>query len=242
MTEIHLFGQTDPGLVRKNNEDTFFIDKQRGFCLVADGIGGTRGGEIASRLFVEESLTSFAMPDALTESLAADLIRQSFQRANAAILEYATANPGCKGMGCTAELIAFFPDGFVLGHMGDSRSFRLRNNSFKQLTTDHSLVQEQLDQGLISPEEAKAHSYKNVILRAVGIEEHPALDIIKGKVFPGDLFLLCSDGLTDMVSPDLIQSLVSSSGTLEAKTTALVHQAKANGGRDNITVVLAEIL
>ena len=126
--------------------------------------------------------------------------------------------------------------------MGDSRSFRLRNSSFKQLTTDHSLVQEQLDQGLISPEEAKAHSYKNVILRAVGIEEHPRLDIIKGKVYPGDLFLLCSDGLTDMVSPDHIQSLVSSPGTLEAKTAALVQEAKANGGRDNITVVLAEIL
>ncbi len=242
MTQIHLFGQTDPGLVRKNNEDTFFIEEKQGFCLVADGIGGSKGGEIASRLFVEETMTSFAIPDLLTESNAPGLIRQSFQRANAAILEYAKDNTNCRGMGCTAELIAFFPDGFVLGHMGDSRSFRLRNNSFKQLTTDHSLVQEQLDQGLISPEEARKHSYKNVILRAVGIEEQPCLDIIKGKVFPGDLFLLCSDGLTDMVEPRLIQTLMGSSATLKAKGTALVDQAKASGGRDNITVVLAEIL
>ncbi len=242
MTQIHLFGQTDPGLMRNNNEDTFFIEEKRGYCLVADGIGGAKNGEIASRLFVEETVTSFTGPDLLTDSNAPDLIRQSFQRANAAILEYATANPGCRGMGCTAELIAFYPNGFVLGHMGDSRSFRLRNHSFKQLTTDHSLVQEQLDQGLITPEEARDHSYKNVILRAVGIEEHPRLDIIKGKVFPGDLFLLCSDGLTDMVNPGQIQTLMSSSATLEEKTGALVHQANANGGRDNITVVLAEIL
>jgi protein phosphatase len=242
MTQIHLFGQTDPGLMRKNNEDTFFIEENRGFCLIADGIGGAKNGEIASRLFVEKTVTSFAGPDLLTEFNAPALIRKSFQRANTAILEYATANPGCRGMGCTAELIAFYPDGFVLGHMGDSRSFRLRNSSFKQLTTDHSLVQEQLDQGLITPEEARDHSYKNVILRAVGIEEHPHLDIITGKVIPGDLFLLCSDGLTDMVKPGQIQALMISSATLEEKTMALVHLANANGGRDNITVVLAEIL
>ena len=241
MTRIHFFGQTDPGVVRTNNEDAFFVDDQRGFGLVADGIGGAKGGEIASNLFATETKATFPLSGGLSQTDAAHLVRQSFQRANGAIMQRAKANCEYKGMGCTAELISFFPNGFVLGHMGDSRSFRIRNGSFKQLTTDHSLVQEQLDKGLISSEEARNHSYRNVILRAVGIEEALQLDIIKGKVFHGDLFLLCSDGLTDMVEAPLIEAILISGNTIDAMAEALINQAKANGGKDNITLVLAQV-
>jgi protein phosphatase len=145
-------------------------------------------------------------------------------------------------MGCTAELLLFTRHSFVLGHMGDSRTYRLRRGNLKQITTDHSLVQEQLDQGMITKEEALHHAYKNVILRAVGIKKNPALDLLSGKIFPEDLFLLCSDGLSDMVDNGMIQKILASSTGLGEKGEALVQQANANGGKDNISVVLARVL
>ena len=145
-------------------------------------------------------------------------------------------------MGCTAELIAFSDEDFVLGHMGDSRIYRIQNGQLKQLTKDHSLVQEQIDEGLISPEEARKHSLRNVITRAVGIEEKCDIDILRGKTYSGDLFLLCSDGLTDMVDDNLIRKVLSSPIDLPQKTEKLVEMAKIAGGKDNVTVVLSEIL
>jgi serine/threonine protein phosphatase PrpC len=145
-------------------------------------------------------------------------------------------------MGCTAELVGFFNEGFVLGHMGDSRTYRFRNGQLKQLTQDHSLVQDQIDHGLITPAEARNHPLRNVILRAVGVKKSAALDLIRGKAFPGDLFLLCSDGLTDMVDDTLIQETLSSSIVLPEKVENLVELAKSAGGYDNITVVLSEIV
>ena len=145
-------------------------------------------------------------------------------------------------MGCTAELMAFSGDKFILGHMGDSRTYRLKNGQLKQLSQDHSLVQEQLDKGLITPEEARKHTMKNVILRAVGVDETPALDLVRGNLSAGDLFLLCSDGLTDMVEDADILAVLASTAPLTQKAEKLIELAKSAGGHDNITVVLIEII
>jgi serine/threonine protein phosphatase PrpC len=144
-------------------------------------------------------------------------------------------------MGCTADLLAFCQDSFIIGHVGDSRTYRLKNSTLRQLTKDHSLVQEQLDQGLINLQEARRHAMRNVILRAVGVNETVALDILKGKRHPGDLFLLCSDGLTDMVEDDVLFEILSTDGSLDEKSDALIQLAKYSGGKDNVTVVLTAI-
>jgi PPM family protein phosphatase len=132
-----------------------------------------------------------------------ELVRNAFNLANKKILDHAENNPEHKGMGCTAELLAFFEHGFAVGHIGDSRTYRLRNGLLKQLTRDHSLVQDQLDQGLITQSEARNHHLRNVILKAIGVSETLVLDLLSGMSFADDLFLLCSDGLTDMVSDTL---------------------------------------
>jgi protein phosphatase len=241
MRRFSLFGTTDQGLHRTKNEDTILVDEDRGFCLVADGIGGTAAGDIASQLFAQTAAKVFPMKQ-VREDNGSEWVKKTFQTANQDILAYAHDHPDCKGMGCTAELLLFTRHSFVLGHMGDSRTYRLRRGNLKQITTDHSLVQEQLDQGMITKEEALHHAYKNVILRAVGIKKNPALDLLSGKIFPEDLFLLCSDGLSDMVDNGMIQKILASSTGLGEKGEALVQQANANGGKDNISVVLARVL
>lgn len=240
MNRFYFAGITDQGLRRKKNEDTILVNEEKKFCLVADGIGGTTAGDIASQMFASTAQQVFSIQQN-TERIGSELVQKTFQLANDTILKYAENNPDCKGMGCTAELLTFSENRFVLGHMGDSRTYRLRKGNLKQLTTDHSLVQEQLEQGMITKDEASNHSFKNIILRAVGIKENPSLDVLKGNIFPGDLFLLCSDGLTDMVEDSLIQMCLESNMDIKEKAEKLIHEANASGGKDNISTVLAEI-
>lgn len=241
MTRFILFGKTDQGLRRKKNEDTFLVNENKGFCLVADGIGGAAEGDIASQMFASTAQEVFSKKQD-TDDIEFELVQNTFQIANDSILRYAENNSARKGMGCTAELLTFGSNRFVLGHMGDSRTYRLRRGNLKQLTTDHSLVQEQLDQGMITEAEASHHSFKNVISRAVGIKKNPSLDILRGKIISGDLFLLCSDGLTDMLEDALIEKHLDSRTGIKEKVENLIHEANANGGKDNISVVLAQIL
>ena len=242
MHEIASFGKSDAGLKRTNNEDAFMIRPDLGVCLVADGMGGAAAGEVASRIFAETTLEVFSQARYQSEQETLELVQMAFKWANERILDHVKENPHHKGMGCTAELVGFFNKGFVLGHMGDSRTYRFRNGQLTQLTQDHSLVQDQIDQGLITPAEARNHPLRNVILRAVGVKKIAALDLIRGKAFPGDLFLLCSDGLTDMVDDTLIRETLSSSIALPEKVENLVELAKSAGGYDNITVVLSEVV
>jgi serine/threonine protein phosphatase PrpC len=265
MIRTNYFGKTDSGLVRPNNEDTFLIKPEMGFCLVADGMGGAAAGELASRMFSETALEVFMkaqrrsetkiqdqVPTNTDNSADATIIRSetgilkqvqtAFILANERILNHVKETPQNEGMGCTAELIAFSDENFALGHIGDSRTYRIQNGQLKQLTKDHSHVQDQIDQGLISPEEARNHSLRKVITRAVGVEERCDLDILRGKTYSGDLFLLCSDGLTDMVDDNLIRKILSLPMDLPQKAEKLVEMAKSAGGRDNVTVVLCEIL
>jgi protein phosphatase len=242
MIKTVYFGKSEIGLKRPNNEDAFCVRPELGFYLVADGMGGAAAGELASRIFLETTTEVFSRTSGGSEKEALELVQRAFIFANQRILDHVEENPLQKGMGCTAELLTFFDGGFVLGHMGDSRTYRFRNGQLKQLTQDHSFVQDQIDQGLITPADARNHSLRHVILRAVGIEENLALDLIKGKTFTGDLFLLCSDGLTDMVNDTRIAVVLSSAITLPQKVEKLVELAKWAGGNDNITVVMSEII
>jgi serine/threonine protein phosphatase PrpC len=241
MNQFIAVGKSDVGLKRSNNEDALLVRPDLGFCLVADGMGGAAAGEIASRILSDTAFEIFSNTTASTQEEAVMQIQRAFGLANERIQSHIQQYPQHKGMGCTAELFAFSGPDFVIGHIGDSRTYRLANGTLKQLTKDHSLVQEQVDLGLITPTEARTHSMRNVILRAVGVEEDLALDIVRGKTIQGDLFLLCSDGLTDMISDDIIQEAVLSERPVEDKITHLIDLAKAAGGFDNITVALVEI-
>jgi len=238
---IIFHGATDVGNVRNNNEDVFYICDECHYCLVADGMGGAAAGEVASRIFAETAKAVFAGHDGSSEENTIARVQTTFKLANDKILKHVERNPQNKGMGCTAELLAFANDIFIVGHVGDSRTYRMRNSALKRLTKDHSLVQEQLDQGLITPEEARRHAMRNVILRAVGVNETVALDILKGRQRSGDLFLLCSDGLTDMVSETDILSILCGERALDEKSEALIQRAKQAGGKDNVTVALSAI-
>ena len=240
-SKITYAGNTDVGNIRANNEDVFDICEGRHYCLVADGMGGAAAGEVASRIFAETADAVFAGHDGQSEENTIARVQATFKLANDKILKHVKRNPADHGMGCTAELLAFTRDSFIIGHVGDSRTYRLRNNTLKQLTKDHSLVQEQLDQGLITPEEARHHAMRNVILRAVGVNDTVALDILKGKTNSGDLFLLCSDGLSDMVEATVLWSILTGQGSLRDKVAALIDQAKEAGGKDNVTVVLSAV-
>ena len=242
MIKFLAYGQTDTGLKRTNNEDMFVVDRELGLFLVADGMGGAAAGEVASRIFAETTLSVFKNATRHTLDETAELIYRSFGLANESILNHIEQNPEHKGMGCTAEVLSLFGNGFVLGHIGDSRTYRLRNGKFVALTKDHSFVQMQLDQGLITSDEARKHAMKHVILRAVGITDQLSLDIFRGELLHGDLFLLCSDGMTDMVEDEKIHEILSSAQDLSRKGNRLIEAAKDAGGYDNITIVLVQII
>jgi protein phosphatase len=234
------YGVSDPGLKRFNNEDASLVRAELDLFAVADGMGGAAAGEVASQLFVETALEVFSKNERRSEEETVELVQEAFGLANERILKHTVENPQHQGMGCTAELMAFSSQGYVLGHVGDSRSYLFRKGQLRQLTRDHSLVQDQIDQGLITPVEAQRHSLRNIILRAVGAGETLAVDLIKGKSLPGDIFLLCSDGLTDMVDDPSIQEILSLSLNLVQKVEKLIDLAKSAGGYDNITVILCE--
>ena len=242
MPIIDCCGKTDVGRVRSNNEDAFFANPEAGYCLVADGMGGAAAGEMASQIFAQSAEVTFGNNRVPAEQALIECVQSTFRLANDRILQHVADHPHHKGMGCTAELLAFGASGFVIGHMGDSRTYRWRQGTLQQLTKDHSLVQDQIDQGLITAEEARSHKMRNVILRAVGVRPSPALDILRGSVLPGDVFLLCSDGLTDLVEDATISEVLRLSTHLNRQAEKLVALANDAGGKDNITVVLAAVV
>lgn len=234
-------GLTDTGLRRTNNEDSFLVHSTAGFFLVSDGMGGAAAGEIASRIFTDTAGQTILSQEHRTEEEAVFLIKKTFLDANASIRNHIQDIPEHNGMGCTADLLLFHDHGFALGHIGDSRTYRLRHGHLTLLTKDHSLIQDQLDQGMISKAEATEHRLRNVIIKAVGIKDQLEIDIIRGRCIAEDLFLLCSDGLTDMVSEEDIKNILLNNKSLIDRTTLLIEQAKTGGGRDNITVVLVGV-
>lgn len=231
--------KTDKGLQRHNNEDTCAVNMASRFCMVADGMGGQAGGELASTLFMEAATVTFHDTSELTEDQCSILVKAAFDLANAKILAYAEAHPSYAGMGCTAEILTFSRDRFVLGHVGDSRTYLYRDGRLQQLTKDHSLVESQVDRGILSRQEAQHSRFKNVLLQAVGNSKDMAVDIRSGDLRSGDIFLLCTDGLHGMVENDEILPILAFDAPLDLKTKMLINMANDAGGKDNITVVLA---
>jgi len=240
-SNIRAWGATETGKRRRTNQDSFFINPPRRLMAVADGMGGAVAGELASRLFVE-TLAGVHEDELPTSSQSSGrLVQRIYRQANRKIRDHIRQNPHHEGMGCTAEVLSLYPGGFLVGHVGDSRSYRYRQDSLTQLSTDHSFIQEQLDQGMITREEAQNHRMRHVILRAVGTEDEVQVDLIQGLSVDGDIYLLCSDGLTDMVEDRAIKEVLQRRAPLEHKGRALMDQALSAGGLDNITLVLAEM-
>ncbi len=233
-------GLSDPGRIRPNNEDSYLIREDLGLFVLADGMGGAAAGEVASQIFVKTAEEVF-LSGHMKGAKYPELIKEAFQKAHLRIKEDTQRYPEHHGMGCTGEILAFEGAEYHLGHLGDSRTYLFYQEGLKQLTKDHTLVQEQVDMGLISKEEARTHKLRHVLSRAVGYEEHLQIDLLDGQLKPGSLFLMCSDGLTDELSDDEIQKILSQGSGLENLAARLVNEAKEKGGRDNITVILVRI-
>ena len=235
---------TDPGRVRANNEDAVAFDAPLGLAILADGMGGYNGGEVASGMTIallQASLgrwLAHAGPDASNRGVRRAL-QAGVDEANLAVLDASVANTQLQGMGTTLVMAVFGPQRVVVGHIGDSRCYRLRGQNLEQLTRDHSLLQEQLDAGVLTAEQAAKSPIRNLVTRAVGIERQVLLEMSEFDVQPGDLYMLCSDGLSEMVSPEDLFTILLQDIGLSQKATLLVSLANDNGGRDNISVVLA---
>lgn len=247
---LEVVRQTDVGLMRDHNEDAVAGDVASGLLVLADGMGGYKAGEVASEIAV---LTILAE---LTESLATCqagrvdmasgmqmeslLLRDAVAKANADIFHVSQTQPQCAGMGTTLVVALFTNDRVLVGHIGDSRMYRLRGESFSQMTEDHSLLQEQINYGLITPEQARHSSYRNLVTRALGIDPYVDLELNEYEVQPGDIYLICSDGLSDQVEDeDIYLTLSTLSSSLELAAQQLVQLANDKGGHDNISVILA---
>ena len=234
---------TDSGLARDNNEDAVAFDVQTGLCILADGMGGYNAGEVASGMacaFIKSEMSRWLSQAGLHAS--GKEVKRAMeicvQNANHSIFNAANSNPQYTGMGTTLVVGVFQAGRLVLGHIGDSRCYRLRAGEFQQITKDHSLLQEQIDAGLITPEQALTAANKNLVTRALGVEDTVQLDVTEHRVQAGDLYLLCSDGLSDMVRDQPIADIMLGHANLEQKATQLIAAANAGGGRDNISVVL----
>jgi PPM family protein phosphatase len=247
---VYMQGLTDVGRARDHNEDAISWDESSGLSLLADGMGGHNAGDVASRICIEQLrehlLDALHKPLRLTAnknmSKYATLMRRAVSKANEAIFNEAAANPERKGMGTTLVAVLFYKDKVVITHVGDSRVYRLRGAMLMQMTEDHSLVHDLLEKGVISADEVANNPYSHVITKAVGIREKVVAEVQEVDAHPGDVFLLCSDGLSDLVDDKMIeQTLVAAAGNWSAAAQRLIDLANQQGGRDNISVVLAAL-
>jgi protein phosphatase len=246
-------GMSDAGRVREHNEDTIGTDADIGLVVLADGMGGYKAGEVASGIAVRTLMSllkdavereDLTVRDAATGlSRPGILLRDAIQRANKIIYQTARTQANCEGMGTTVVAGLFFDDKLTIAHVGDSRLYRMRGQDFTQVTQDHSLLQELVARGFYTPEEAQRAASKNYVTRALGVEPTVEVDVTEVPVLKDDLFLLCSDGLSDMVEDDDIQLTISTFGAnLETLAKQLVLLGNDNGGRDNISIVLVRAL
>ena len=249
---LEIVSQTNPGMVRSHNEDSVAQELACGLVVLADGMGGYNAGEVASGIAVSVVATEVcqhlqdASPtdrdEASGEELGVALLRDNIQRANASIFHAAQSQPQYAGMGTTIVAGLFYDNRVVVGHVGDSRMYRLRGEVLETITRDHSLLQEQIDGGMISVEDARVSKNKNLVTRAVGIDAEVMPEIHVHDALVGDIYLLCSDGLNDMVEDEDIQSaLYAMQGNLPLAAEQLIQMANDNGGRDNVSVILVKV-
>lgn len=239
MAGFRMWGVTDTGRQRTRNEDAIAWDEARSYAVLADGVGGQNAGDVASRLVVSvlESRLRTACDGKATDVLAA-----AVREANALIHTQSQSNPAYAGMGSTVVAVLFMPSEAIVAHVGDSRLYRLRAGSLDALTVDHSLVQELVSEGFLTPEEARASGHRHVITRALGSAPEVTVEVCRFDVRPGDRLLLCSDGLSDMVDEDVIATLLSRRAPPEAIALDLVACANDNGGQDNISAIVIQVV
>ncbi len=249
---LEIVAQTNSGMVRAHNEDSIATDAACGLVVLADGMGGYNAGEVASGIAVEITLSEITQPlqksspikrdEETGEELAVALMGRSIHKANASIYQAARSHSQYAGMGTTIVSALFYDNRVVVGHVGDSRLYRLRGETLVSVTRDHSLLQEQIDCGMISVENARHSQNKNLVTRAVGIDAELMPEIHLHDVAVGDIYLLCSDGLNDMVEDDDIQAILyAMQGNLPLAAEQLIQTANDNGGRDNVSVILVKI-
>jgi protein phosphatase len=239
---ISCAARTDVGLIRSGNEDNFKMIPERGIFIVADGMGGHAAGEIASEMAVTLIARDLGTFRGLGQDEATSRMVQAIKAANAAIFERTLAEHDKRGMGTTATVFVLHGSNrYLIGQVGDSRAYLLRDGVFHQLTKDHSYVQEQVDAGYLTPEQARTHPYANVITRCVGASGDVLPDIFAGTVRAGDVFLLASDGLTGMVDDDVLHEILKGQGTPERWVDKMVAEANRRGGLDNITAIVVHV-
>ncbi|WP_295543258.1 Stp1/IreP family PP2C-type Ser/Thr phosphatase [uncultured Pseudacidovorax sp.] len=236
--------QTDTGRLRRNNEDSIAFDPRLGLAVLADGMGGYAGGEVASEMavaLVQATLGRWLAQAGTAPAARAVMkaLQQGIAQANRAVFSASNVNPALRGMGTTLVSAVFGPHGVVIGHIGDSRCYRLREGRLEALTRDHSFLQAQIDAGLMTPEEAMGSPHRNLVTRALGIGAEVEVDLAHEAVQQGDLYLLCSDGLTDMITDEQLESLLRHDIPLADKVALLITVANDNGGKDNVSVILA---
>jgi protein phosphatase len=235
--------RSDVGMIRSGNEDSFFANatRIRGLFIVADGMGGHAAGEVASEMAVQIVSRELQELSDLHSDGARDKVAEAIRLANRAIYDRTIAESDKQGMGTTVSAIIVAGARYLIGQVGDSRVYLLRDGALRQLTKDHSYVQEQVDAGLLTPEQARYHPYSNVITRCVGASEEVEPDTFAGELRLGDVFLIASDGLTGMVDDRRLQQLLLSRASAGRVVDALIAEANYRGGLDNITAIVVQI-
>jgi protein phosphatase len=239
-------------MVRSNNEDSIASDSSKGLVVLADGMGGYNAGEVASGMATTVIMTelqqlleqqpAYEIDAHSGRPIAHNLILNEIAKTNTLIYQASQSQPQYAGMGTTLVIALFYDDKLTVAHIGDSRLYLMRGEEFRQVTKDHSLLQEQIDSGLITPAQAKVSANKNLVTRALGIDPAVEPEIHDYDARPGDIYLLCSDGLCDMVSDeDIGMALQALGANLKLCTQQLIQMANDNGGRDNISVILIRV-
>ncbi len=242
-TSVHFTsaGRTDVGVVRSSNEDSLLIKPEAGVFIVADGMGGHAAGEVASEMAVQTVGTALAGVVGRDDDAAADILRQAIIDANGQIFQRTLVEQDKRGMGTTTTAMVLNGVHYLIGQVGDSRAYVLRAGGLIQITKDHSYVQEQVDAGYLTMEQARTHPYSNVITRCVGANSEVSPDIYVGGVREGDLYLLASDGLTGMLEDEEVLAIMQQESSPARLVDRLVNEANRRGGLDNVTVIVIRI-
>lgn len=244
--KVFAVGISDIGLVRENNEDVWAKLSQQRFFGLADGMGGHQAGEVASHEATSKlcSILSKRLnnrDDQIDLDIAREIIIEAILEVNKHVYHLSKQDHSLQGMGTTLCFLHFHPKGLIYGNVGDSRIYRLRNHKLIQMTKDHSLLRELIDQGRVDERHAEGYAYKNIITKAIGTESHVEPSVRTCEVMDQDIYLMCSDGLSDLVLAHKIEAILNKKQALKETAQELVEEAKAEGGQDNITVVLTKV-
>lgn len=249
--KIIIHGQTDVGSVRDHNEDAIGIEENIALVVLADGMGGHRGGEMASAITVStildyvtekaKTLKTGETDDDTGYSAESIIVHEAVTLANKNVHDSSEANAQYRGMGTTVVVVLFYDNRFTVAHVGDSRLYRLRDGELEQITRDHSLMQELIDRGFYTPEQARNSLNKNLVTRAIGIDKNVQIDIQEDIAMTDDVYLLCSDGVSDMIEDDPIKNaMLDNINDLEKAASEIIRLANEAGGKDNISALLVK--